>query len=138
MFTINLEFFCAAYLTGLIWTIQRVHYPSFKFIGESAYKDFQDFHMKRITYVVGPIMLLDLGFNIYNLILTDFHLIFIINLILVASIWLSTVLWTVPLHKGLMLKKELTSIDELVISNSIRAIFWTFKSILLLYYLYQL
>ena len=48
-------------MVGVIWVIQLVHYPSFHFINKKDYEQFQDFHMKRITYIVMPTMLIELA-----------------------------------------------------------------------------
>ena len=54
-------------LVGLIWTIQVVHYPSFSYVDNDHYIDFQHFHMRAITYIVMPLMLFELAFEIYRL-----------------------------------------------------------------------
>lgn len=36
------------FLCGLIWVIQLVHYPSFHFVEDSRFIDFQAFHTQRI------------------------------------------------------------------------------------------
>ncbi len=46
-------------LTGLIWTIQVVHYPLFAHVGRETFIDYQAKHARRITFVVGPLMLIE-------------------------------------------------------------------------------
>lgn len=135
---LTLEIFITFFLTGLIWTIQRVHYPSFIYIDNKDYLDFQYFHMRRITQIVAPLMLTELALSLVNLYKSSFEALFIINTALVVLIWLNTFFWNIPLHKKLTLKKEPLIIKELVISNWPRTILWTIKSLLLLYYPFQL
>ena len=48
-------------LTGLIWTIQIVHYPLFEQVGEDRFVRYHERHMRRITWVAGPLMLIEAG-----------------------------------------------------------------------------
>ena len=43
-------------LTGLIWTVQLVHYPAFRYIAEKRFTEFGAIHQRRIRLVVGPLM----------------------------------------------------------------------------------
>ena len=47
-------------MVGVIWVMQLVHYPSFNFINLKVYKSFQEFHMKKISLIVIPIMTIEL------------------------------------------------------------------------------
>ncbi len=131
---------CCLLLTGLIWTIQLVHYPSFKFIKPSAFKDFSSFHGARISIIVMPLMCIELlsSFlityqNIYN---EAPSAILILNLIGVMLTWGSTFLLSVPIHtelhkNGYNLKK----IRLLILTNWPRTILWTVRSIALIWLL---
>ena len=44
------NFAVAAYLTGLIWTVQVVHYPSFGLVPKSAWAVFHAAHTRRMSY----------------------------------------------------------------------------------------
>ena len=48
-------------MTGVIWVIQIVHYPSFHFIEKESYTAFQKFHMNSISLIVVPVMILELA-----------------------------------------------------------------------------
>lgn len=133
MSLIVLEMIFTSYLVGLIWTIQRVHYPSFSFIEETSYKTFQNFHMKQITFVVGPIMLAEMVISVKNLINSNFGLIEAINFSLLSIIWISTILWTVPLHNQLLERKDKRIIKKLVKSNLLRSIIWSLRLSILIY-----
>lgn len=47
-------------MVGVIWVMQLVHYPSFKYVKESDYIIFQKYHMSNISYIVFPIMFTEL------------------------------------------------------------------------------
>ena len=51
----------SAVLTGLIWTIQVVHYPGFLGVGTDGFLAYQHNHMRTISYLVIPLMLAELG-----------------------------------------------------------------------------
>ena len=69
--------------------------------------------------------------NINNAIQT----IFLVNLILVLLIWLSTFLIQVPLHNALSKEKNKEKLSKLIFSNWIRTILWTARSILMILFL---
>ena len=43
-------------MTGLIWTIQLVHYPLMRAVPASAFVEYEAEHTRRITWIVGPLM----------------------------------------------------------------------------------
>jgi membrane-bound metal-dependent hydrolase YbcI (DUF457 family) len=47
-------------LVGLIWTMQVVHYPLFAQVGREAFVAFHESHLRLITGLVGPLMLIEL------------------------------------------------------------------------------
>jgi len=44
---------------GVIWTIQIVHYPLMRMIPPAAFARYEAEHQRRITRIVGPLMLLE-------------------------------------------------------------------------------
>ena len=48
------------FLVGLIWMVQVVHYPLFDDEGEQGYVSYQKRHQNNITWIVGPMMLIEL------------------------------------------------------------------------------
>lgn len=50
------HFFATSALTGLIWTIQVVHYPLFAQVGREAFVTYEQSHSFRISTLVGPLM----------------------------------------------------------------------------------
>ena len=135
IFIINLVISLIA--TGLIWTIQLVHYPSMKFIPEEKFTAYHNFHSQRISILAIPIMLIEL-FTSFGLLYQNgsaYNHIFTINLILVISIWISTFLIQVPMHNTLSSAKNTRVLNHLILSNLIRTILWTTRSLLMVSYL---
>jgi hypothetical protein len=135
IFIINLAI--ALIATGLIWTIQLVHYPSMKFIPEEKFTAYHNFHSQRISILAMPIMLIELftSFGLFYQNGSSYNHIFTINLILVISIWISTFLIQVPLHNTLSSAKNARVLNHLILSNWIRTILWTARSLLMVSYL---
>ncbi|MEO1655819.1 MAG: hypothetical protein AAFU64_19920, partial [Bacteroidota bacterium] len=48
------------YLTGLIWVIQVLHYPSFAKFDPVHFSDFHPFHTQRISLIVALPMVVEL------------------------------------------------------------------------------
>jgi hypothetical protein len=123
--------------TGLIWTIQLVHYPSMKFIPEEKFTAYHNFHTQRISILAMPIMLIELftSLGLFYQNGSSYNHIFTINLILVILIWISTFLIQVPMHNTLSSAKNARVLNNLILSNWIRTILWTARSLLMVLYL---
>ena len=136
-----INIFSAFFATGLIWTIQLVHYPSMLFVSKDKFELFHSFHQLRISIIAMPLMAIEL---ITTIILfmqnidNESSLIFKINLIIVTLIWFSTFFIQVPLHKKLSKGKKTSLIDNLVLTNWFRTVLWTLRSILIIFFLYLL
>lgn len=123
-------------LTGLIWTIQLVHYPAFRYIAEPQFVDFEAFHQRQISWVVMPLMLIELataaallgwrptGLPVYFT---------IVSALLVVAIWACTFAVQVPLHKRLAQGYDQAAIESLIIGNWIRTVLWSLRAGLLLW-----
>jgi hypothetical protein len=135
IFIINLAI--ALIATGLIWTIQLVHYPSMKFIPEEKFTAYHNFHSQRISILAIPIMLIELftSLELFYQNGSSYNHIFTINLILVILIWISTFLIQVPMHNTLSSAKNARVLNHLILSNWIRTILWTARSLLMVLYL---
>jgi hypothetical protein len=123
------------FMTGLIWLIQILHYPSYRFIDRLQFSNYQNFHVKNITLVVGPIMLIEVFSGLYLLLQNNFNLFFSINFIGLLIIWVSTLIFSVPNHNKLHLGYQESTITQLNHSNWIRTLLWTTRSFLLSYIL---
>ncbi len=127
-----LEVIVTAILVGLIWTVQRVHYPSFHFVNSLEYQQFQSFHVNAITPIVFPLMVFELFACILNIYYKSYsRVLSVIVFLLIVTVWLSTALLSVPIHNQLALGKNNELINQLIASNWIRTIAWTLKLVIL-------
>lgn len=123
-------------LTGLIWVIQLVHYPLFFAVGKSAFKAYEQKHQQKITPLVAPLMLAELGCSFVWLLFfyKDALAIAMLQFIIVLGIWLSTFFIQIPLHNKLKDGYNSFIIKKLVNTNWIRTALWTARSVLLIIY----
>lgn len=130
---------CTFALTGLIWYVQLVHYPSFKFIDATQFHEFHRFHSIRTSFIVIPLMLAELITGILLVTgLASLFILHLIGLILIILIWFSTFFIQVPQHEALIPDFNPEKAANLIRSNWIRTIAWSFKSILSIYILLEL
>ncbi len=122
------------FMTGLIWLIQIVHYPLFAKVGESHFKDYHSFHTRHITFIVAPVMLIELAsFVGLIFVITQSPLnLPIIGLFLLVA-WVTTALISVPAHEKLSVGLYYQTCQRLVVSNWLRVGAWSCKSIYLLF-----
>ena len=112
-------------LLVLIWIIQRIVYPSFLHYNSKDLVNWHKVYTSRLTFIVMPLMLGQLGISIYQLIM-EIDLYTVLSLIIIIVIWVATFLQFVPIHaqisKGKASQKML---DSLVKKNWIRTFLWT-------------
>ena len=130
-FLLNLNFITTSVMVGVIWVIQLLHYPSFHFIHEKKYAEFQNFHMMRISFIVIPFMLLELTSAI--LLAYFFRSILIIILLaLLLGIWVITFFFFTDMHQKLTTGYDRAIVDKLVQINWSRTALWSLRLIILL------
>ena len=115
-------------LLGLILVIHFVHYKSFNFIDVEKFVEFHKFHTKNISFLVIPLMIIELVISII-ICYFYFSILSLINLSLVALIWITTFLLQVPSHNKLSTGKSIAEIEKLVSGNVFRVYLWFFKAI---------
>ena len=115
-------------MVGVIWIMQLVHYPSFNFINVEEYKSFQEFHMKRISLIVIPVMIIELisGVLIFWIYQTD-NIFFNISLFCLFFIWFLTAILFSKMHQKLTLGYQISIVTKLVNLNWLRTISWTLR-----------
>ena len=118
-------------LTGLIWTIQIIHYPLFLKISPADFNRYEAQHCARITWIVAPLMLLELLCSSARLVLSNYNYQSSLLFSLVAVIWLATAFVQMPLHTKLQAGWNEVLIKKLVSSNWIRTIAWTARAVIL-------
>ena len=129
-----LNFAAAAYLTGLIWTVQIVHYPSFEQVPKAAWAAFHAAHTRRMSYVVLLPMVVELGLAVWlawagRALLPSGSSWW--SLALVGLIWAATFFISVPFHNRLAEGYDYIAIDGLIRTNWIRTLAWTARAVLL-------
>tara|TARA_B100001989_G_C24321963_1_gene355634 strand:+ start:165 stop:527 length:363 start_codon:yes stop_codon:yes gene_type:complete len=118
-------------MVGIIWVIQLLHYPSFHFINEKKYVEFQYFHMRRISFIVIPAMLIELASA--SLLAYFFRSsLTIILLALLLGIWGITFIFFTNMHQKLTTGYDQTTVDTLVKINWSRTALWSLRLIILL------
>lgn len=123
--------YCCLLMTGIIWLVQILIYPMFIFVGKDKFEIIHQFQMKRITWLVGPLMFLE----ILTAILLLYQIgtvVYFINLISVLILWFLTFFVNVPAHGKLSFSDE-NSKKSLVLKNWPRTFIWTLRSVFLLY-----
>ena len=130
----------ALFMTGVIWTVQLVIYPQFRDVGETAFRDYHQEYMKRISWIVVPLMLAEMAFAILLALWADDTMrpMAVTALALVLGAWGSTAFLQVPLHKKLGRCYTVGAHRSLVWSNWLRTAFWSARSVYLFCWLVSL
>ncbi len=130
----NIYILASFMMTGIIWLIQIVHYPSFSFVDEKKFSKFHEFHSRSITYIVFPFMCLELFISGYfSFILYSFF--WLAQFAIVVLLWLSTLCISVPIHNNLTNGTEKLrekNIKSLVKTNWIRTFLWSVKTLFII------
>jgi hypothetical protein len=117
-------------MTGVIWFVQVVHYPSFYQINDAKY---HTINQQKTSLIVVPVMVLELVFSIIVTVQGSGNYLEISQFLLLVVIWLSTFFWQVPHHKALAKEIHTASISKLVYTNWLRTFAWTGRVIILAY-----
>jgi hypothetical protein len=122
------------FMVGLIWFVQIVHYPLFAAVGKEEFKEFEQAHQRLTTWVVAPVMLLELATAValVALIPPVQQALSWMGLFLLAVVWISTWLLQVPAHTALAAGFTLEAHRRLVITNWIRTIAWSGRGLIIL------
>lgn len=123
------------FLTGLIWTVQRVHYPYLSYTSGSSFVEAHTFHTRRIGELVVPLMLVEMA-GAALLCWRIPHFVppreAWIGLALVGIVWGSTALLQVPEHQTLGRGPDPAALRRLVLTNWVRTVAWTVRALLVL------
>lgn len=122
------------FLVGLIWTIQIVHYPLFAAVGVDRFVAYEASHTRLITWVVGPVMLVEAATAGLFVAMRPASIPAWIpwtGLGLVILIWISTAILQVPDHAKLANGFDAAAHAHLVGTNWLRTIAWTARGVIL-------
>ncbi len=123
---IQIHYISNILMIGISLIVQIIIYPSFKFIKIDAFKGYHLNYMNKISYVVAPIMLLEI-ISSFLLLIFNKSLIDIIGFILLSLIWIVTFFLIVPIHNELNIKFGLVELKKLIKLNLLRTILWILK-----------
>ncbi len=131
--------FATLFMVGLIWFVQIVHYPLFNQVGRSEFRNYEKLHQRLTTWVVAPVMLVELATAIVLLkdVPADSTMLVWIGAGLLALIWLATAGLSIPAHKSLSADFSTQAWQMLVLTNWIRTITWSIRGILVLILLHR-
>ncbi len=112
-------------LVVLIWMIQLIIYPSFLHYNAENLVVWHKKYTVLIGYIVIPLMLIQLGIAMYQVIvLTNVNT--VIRLIIIILIWISTFLQFVPIHSNISKgRANEAMLVSLVHKNWNRTVLWT-------------
>ena len=125
-------------MTGIIWFVQLVQYPSFARVDADAFAEFHAYHSSAISVIVGPLMIAEA--------LSALAVLRIqgvptwqawVGIGLVVVTWGSTFLLQVPAHTRLGTGFDQATWQFLVRTNWIRTIAWSGRAALVSYWAYR-
>lgn len=119
-------------MTGLIWFVQVVHYPLFFYAANGDFQRFADQHQRRTGWVVGPLMVVEAATASLLLLSPLAGTTAWIGWLVLVSIWLSTALVQVPLHRRLSVGFDARTARRLVTTNWWRTVAWTVRALIAL------
>jgi len=131
-----IHLFSTIFMTGLCWFVQIVHYPLFRAM---KLEDLPHYEQKnKVTgYITVTVMTVELITGLI-LVYQQFELLYILNIAFLAFIWLSTMVYQVPMHLKLMIVASNETISKLIRTNWIRTLGWTIRSGVLMVILWGL
>ena len=135
---LQLHLFTTLFMTGTVWFVQIVHYPSFSYFASGDENKAAEFHQKRTGWIVMPVMLVELATAVVLLgssWVMQYGNYLWINLTLLILIWVITFFKVVPLHKRLLAQFNQSVVNSLVSINWMRTILWTVRAVLLMSFL---
>ena len=118
-------------MMGVIWSVQLVQYPLFAQVGEMDFVGYHETHVQRISFVVVPLMLLELSSGALLLLVASSNSSLLLAFALLLVAWGATFLVQVPLHRELSSGRNAQSIRRLIRNNWIRTFAWTGRVVLL-------
>lgn len=122
-----------AFLAGLIWVVQLVHYPLFDRVEERSFTNFHASHSLRISLIVVPAMTLEALLALLLVLRPPSGVppaLAAAGLLLVAVNALSTAFLQVPLHRRLAGGFAPRVHRALVRTNVVRTVGWSLRTVI--------
>jgi len=125
------QFAVSCFLSGLIWTIQVVHYPLMARVGAEGFAEYERLHSNWITPLVGPMMLAEAALAGLLMMQRPAGIpawMPWVGAALVALLWGVTFLVSVPCHATLAQGFDPSAHARLVDTNWIRTLAWSARA----------
>ncbi len=126
-----------AFLCGLIWVVQLVHYPLFELADRARFVEFERRHSARITGIVAVAMPLEGVLATWLVVLAGAggppRVPVLAGAALAVAIWACTAFVQVPCHGRLAGGFDEATHRRLVLSNWVRTTAWTARTALALW-----
>ena len=120
-------------LVGLIWVVQLVIYPQLGVVGRAEFAAYHAGYTRRVSWVVGPLMLAEIGSAGWLWWNGERAAWFLISLGLLVVIWISTAAVQVPLHGRLEREFTPEAHRMLVRTNWVRTAAWTARGAMVVF-----
>ena len=135
---LQLHVFSTLFMTGVIWFMQVIYYPSFRILDTDRISQATQLYRQRAAWVIMPVMLVEMSTGILLMSsswVTQYGKSLVANLAILFLIWGITLVKMSPLHSRLSSEMEEGTIQSLISTNGLRTVLWTARSILLLSFL---
>lgn len=129
-FMVCVNVVAAAVMTGVIWTVQVVHYPLLAAVGLDQARSVAIRHQRLMSWVVGPPMLAEGVATLWLLVdRPDSVARWLpwLSAVLLAVVLASTALVSVPLHAQMASAPTPATGHRLVVTNWPRTALWTMR-----------
>ncbi len=130
LIVVILNLVISSFMVGLIWLIQLVSYPLFRYVGVDDFHKYHSIHVKKITPLVAFVMVCEAAVALSLLIFIEEVSVglLVINTTLICLIWGSTAFLQIPYHQRLEFpENRIFYIEKLVNTNWIRTVLWSSK-----------
>jgi hypothetical protein len=134
---VSAQQFATWFLTGLIWFVQLVHYPSFAGWNPASFAEQHRLHTRSTSVIVAPVMVTELVLSL----LTAFRPPLawgilsreraVLAFALVVAVWIVTFAVMIPLHDRLSKGYDSVAHRALVQWNWARTVAWTVRAFLI-------
>ena len=117
---------------GVIWVMQVVHYPLMRFVSGEQFAHFETAHRTRISWVVGPLMLIEGVCVLAFLFAPPAGLAWWLPWVGagVETVAIGTTAFvSAPLHERLNAHFNTATLDRLIATNWIRTVAWTCRAV---------
>ena len=124
---LKINIYSNIYLIAISVMVQLIIYPSFKNYDNSNFRSFHSSYTKKMFFIVGPIMIIELLTTLYLVIKNTF----LFPSTIVALIWLTTFFLIVPVHNSLNSAFSIRTHKKLLRLNIVRTSFWVLKLLII-------